>query len=270
MDEIEEKILKLVANHPNLSEKLNEISVQLKSNGLAFDTLVKLYAMQCAGKIKLMLTCLELSLTGSIDKSQFIKSEILIIEKLLNSGVIIEPLFFTEHTDVIKINGEKTKLFYNKLLKGQEIVLIERIDEAHDDLSNTRALVYLRSYLYTLLDSDANDNKSKSENSEVEPKNPHPKIFKNGYAWEMFLELKRLSVDKNPLADYSFIYFKMADKKLGAIHETVTHPIFIKFLNENCDTDISAKKLSFKDQIGKRKLYSTTLDKFKVNILSNP
>jgi hypothetical protein len=103
-----------------------------------------------------------------------------------------------------------------------------------------------------------------------EPINLYPKIFKNGYAWEMFLELKRLSVDKNPLADYSFIYFKMFDKRLGAINETVTHPIFIKFLNDNCDTDISAKKLTFKDQLNKHKLYSTTLNKFQADILGNP
>lgn len=101
----------------------------------------------------------------------------------------------------------------------------------------------------------------------TEPKNKYPKIFKNGYAYQMFIELKNLTVDKNHLADYGFIYYKLFDKKVGAINDNITHPKFINFLVKEFDADIVAKKFTFKNQQNKQQAYNTTLEKYKANII---
>lgn len=100
------------------------------------------------------------------------------------------------------------------------------------------------------------------------PENPHPLIFLNGYAYQMFLELKELTVkEKTVVADYSFIFHKMKDKTIKAINSVVTEPAFIEFLNENFHTDISVTKLPYRNPDTKQPLYTATLDKYKADIL---
>ena len=100
----------------------------------------------------------------------------------------------------------------------------------------------------------------------IEPKNKYPKIFKNGYAYQMFIELKNLTVDKNHLADYGFIYYKLINKNVGAINDNITHPKFINFLVKEFDADIIANKFTFKNQQNKQQAYNTTLEKYKANL----
>lgn len=100
----------------------------------------------------------------------------------------------------------------------------------------------------------------------IEPKNEYPKIFKNGYAYQMFIELKTLTVDKNHLADYGFIYYKLINKNVGAINDNITHPKFINFLVKEFDADIVANKFTFKNQQNKQQVYNTTLEKYKANL----
>lgn len=107
-------------------------------------------------------------------------------------------------------------------------------------------------------------------NKEI-PVNPYPLIFKNGYAYQMFLELKELTVkNKTIVADYAFIFHKMKDKTIKAINSVITEPAFIKFLNENFGTDISGVKLSFRNPANKQQLYTTILNKYQKDILSEP
>lgn len=105
------------------------------------------------------------------------------------------------------------------------------------------------------------------QQSSKEPENKYPKIFKNGYAYQMFIELKNLTVDKNHLADYGFIFQKLVKKDLRAINETIKQAYFIKFLVKEFDADISATKFPHKDQQFKQQTYNTILVKYKANII---
>ena len=101
------------------------------------------------------------------------------------------------------------------------------------------------------------------------PENPHPLIFKNGYAYQMFLELKGLTVKtRTVVADYSFIFHKMKGKNLKAINAVITEPAFIEFLNKHFQANISAIKLPIRNPDNKQQTYSTVLTKYKECILS--
>ena len=93
--------------------------------------------------------------------------------------------------------------------------------------------------------------------------NPYDDIFKNGSAYQMFMELKMYTVtNKNVVADYSFIYHKMKHKSINGIKKNVTQPDFIEFLNENFDTTISVKKLPFKNPSSNHLAYKIILSKY--------
>lgn len=101
------------------------------------------------------------------------------------------------------------------------------------------------------------------------PNNKYPSVFKNGYAFEMFIELKDLTVKPTTiLADYSFIFHKM--KGFGYIGKDVKHKTFIDIINKKFDAGISAKKFAFKDQEAKKIVFSTLLNKYKPLIESIP
>lgn len=147
-------------------------------------------------------------------------------------------------------HGEPSHLLYKETNELTKLKIInERIIELSEpQQSNTLPL-----------NTDKNESK--------EPENKYPKIFKNGYAYQMFIELKNLTVDKNHLADYGFIYYKLFDKKVGAINDNITHPKFINFLVKEFNADIVAKKFTFKNQQNKQQAYNTTLEKYKDNII---
>jgi len=99
----------------------------------------------------------------------------------------------------------------------------------------------------------------------------YPEIFKNIHAYNMFLELQKLTVKPNSVvADYSFIFHKMKHKDFRAINQTVTEPIFIRFLVETQNAEISVNKLPFKNPKYKQPIYTTTLDKYKGLINTEP
>lgn len=166
-----------------------------------------------------------------------------------------------------------------KLLDKRHFEFIEKHNLNHTDKMHVynayfETMQYLYDNLFNWFNSisqfETEPLQSNRENKSIEskePKNKYPKIFKNGYAYEMFIELKNLTVDKNPLADYGFIYYKLIDKKIGAINNNITHPIFIDFLRKEFDVDIVAKKFTFKDQKNKQQTYKTILEKYKTNII---
>ncbi|MES2432185.1 MAG: hypothetical protein V4556_14720 [Bacteroidota bacterium] len=107
----------------------------------------------------------------------------------------------------------------------------------------------------------------KPQDIDAKPNNPYPEVFKNGYAYEMFIELKQLLINPDTVtADYSFIYHKMFSKSLKAINQSVTQPSFIDFINSQFDADITSRKLPFKNPKHKQGIYNTILSRFKNNI----
>lgn len=112
-------------------------------------------------------------------------------------------------------------------------------------------------------------NKESHKESKIEViENPHPNIFKNQYAYQMFLDLKNSTVkQKTIVADYSFIFHKMNDKSIEAINSFVTEPAFIKFLNKYHNAQIDEVKLPFRNPKNKEPLYAMILNKYQANIL---
>jgi len=106
------------------------------------------------------------------------------------------------------------------------------------------------------------------KSKENEPKNPFPVIFKNGYAYQMFLELKELTVnEKSVVAGYSYIFHKMKNDALKAINATTTEPAFIDFLMHELQVDISGTKLPYRNPANKLPAYTSVLNKYKEGIL---
>jgi hypothetical protein len=103
-----------------------------------------------------------------------------------------------------------------------------------------------------------------------EPKNKYPSIFKNGYAYQMFLELKaQTAINKDTeLANYAFIYHQM--KRVGFILPDVKHKTFMKFLNDEYGKDITAIKFNFMNPASKMAIFSNLLEKFRPLIDSMP
>jgi hypothetical protein len=114
------------------------------------------------------------------------------------------------------------------------------------------------------------EEEKKQVDNPVEVKNKHPQIFKNGYAYQMFLELRDLTVyhKKNELADYAYIFHQM--KRYGFILPDVMHSTFIAILNKVYGAEISATKFTYKDQESKKAAFSTLLERFRPLIDSVP
>jgi hypothetical protein len=109
---------------------------------------------------------------------------------------------------------------------------------------------------------DKSKENGEEANDSKEPSNKYPLVFKNGYALEMFLELKDLTIKPTTIvADYAFIFHKM--KGLGFIGKDVKHQTFIEFLNKDFDSNISVNKFPYKDQEAKKVVFSTLLEKYK-------
>lgn len=106
------------------------------------------------------------------------------------------------------------------------------------------------------------DDNSASNHNEVGQENAYPYIFKNVSSYNMFLELKKMSVSQNTkLADYSFIFHSM--RRNGFILEHTKHRVFIEFLNNKFDEDISVLKFPFKNQKSKQLIFSNLIDIYK-------
>ena len=77
-----------------------------------------------------------------------------------------------------------------------------------------------------------------------EPFNPYPNIFASGHAFKLFENLKELIVkEESKQSNYGFIYYRLHDPALFAIHEAVTAPIFIRFLDKEINADLCLTKL---------------------------
>lgn len=111
--------------------------------------------------------------------------------------------------------------------------------------------------------------KAKQTKELNEPDNPFAIIFKNGYAFQFFLELKKETVnERTKVADYAFIYHKMKNKTFYAINKIVTQPAFIDFLNEQYKVGIKGKILPIKLPKNKEKDYEKLFEKYKTGLIS--
>jgi hypothetical protein len=109
---------------------------------------------------------------------------------------------------------------------------------------------------------NSNEEEKKQVDSPFEVKNKHPHIFKNGYAYQMFLDYIANSpkIKNTELARFGFIFHKMKDR--GYILQDVKHLTFIEFLNNSHGTDISAIKFSKAESNVKEAIFSNLLEKY--------
>jgi hypothetical protein len=130
-------------------------------------------------------------------------------------------------------------------------------------------LGYIIEYINSFEDEDLKVKTNTSNPNKEVPENPFPTIFKNGYAYQMFLKLKATTViQRSELADYSFIFNKMKNENF--IIKDTKHKTFIEFLNKNCEANISAPKFQYKNQRIKEPAYNTILNEFQPLIKSVP
>ena len=103
----------------------------------------------------------------------------------------------------------------------------------------------------------------------IEPKNPHKRIFVNGYSFEFFERLRAeiMNNDNFIYADYSFIMQKMINDNY--LVET-NHLKLIRFLDKNYKTTIEKNYIQFKfsNANAKTKTYSRLNKEFKPKINS--
>jgi len=72
--------------------------------------------------------------------------------------------------------------------------------------------------------------------------NPFPQIFISKAAFDLFETLKKLTVTREfRISGYASIFYHMKDR-LKCIHLSVTHLIFIDFLNKEYKADLKSKK----------------------------
>ena len=110
------------------------------------------------------------------------------------------------------------------------------------------------------------DRKSEKEDVFKEvPVNPEPGIFKDGYAYKMFMELKELMVrKKTALADYSYIFYKMHNGPVYTIKELTSHTKFINYINKEYDAGITASKFTCRENSARHKIYSTVNGNYEI------
>jgi hypothetical protein len=102
----------------------------------------------------------------------------------------------------------------------------------------------------------------KEKKKELE--NPNPLIFKNGQSYRLFLELKQaIVIQKSEYADISFIFRKLRYCDQEAINPTVTHKIFIKYLNYAHSIKIKHDKFTNATSKRKEAIFSDIFEKYK-------
>jgi hypothetical protein len=106
-------------------------------------------------------------------------------------------------------------------------------------------------------------NRSETANSKVIT-NPFPNIFSSANAYEFFLELEKNTVGKKyKEADYSFIYHKLKDSKIGyPIMEFVSHTQFCEFLKTNRNVIIFPPRIKKRNPASKHSAFNSALEKF--------
>jgi hypothetical protein len=188
----------------------------------------------------------------------------------LTEEVMIEKADYPDDPRIPEDNSEEGKdRRMTHLMKMQEFnklgrFLHETIDLLNEDSEKTTGSSV------PVIPVETTEIDEKKNNIQI-PENPYPTIFKDGCAYQMFLELKALTVKDNSIvADYGFIFHQMKKKTIQAINSIVTEPAFIKFLNTNFQTDISVVKLPYKDPEYKQKPYSIILGKYNDCFLAQP
>jgi hypothetical protein len=110
--------------------------------------------------------------------------------------------------------------------------------------------------------------KVQSEATEAISINPFPDIFASINAFKFFLDLEKNTVGtKYKVADYSFIYHKLKDKKIEyPIKEFVSHSQFCEFLKTNRDVIIYPPRIKKRNPASKQSAFNSALEKFQESI----
>lgn len=195
---------------------------------------------------------ISLTLDEGFDLCEFLKGQLNIFYKLTGD------LSIEDNINSLSIISEEMITWINELNYKREPNYknkIEGIWKFHDYLINKKKELSDATHVSTL------GNKKLEKQITI--------IFKNKYAYEMFLKLKELTIKgaKYETANYAFIFHKMV--KLKYINK-VKHEVFMKFLNDFHDTHITNEKFPFKNPQNKQALFASVLKDFQSKIETEP
>lgn len=165
--------------------------------------------------------------------------------------------------DFSNVHSPNSKFWNNDVIMPE--VLVEAIGSLIRLLkSEKQKLNLLKIQLEKALVID----KVQSETTEAISINPFPDIFSSIKAYKFFLDLEKNTVGtKYKVADYSFIYHKLKDKKIGyPIKEFVTQSQFCEFLKTNRDVIIYPPHIKKRNPASKQSAFNSALEKFQVRI----
>lgn len=95
----------------------------------------------------------------------------------------------------------------------------------------------------------------------IESLNPYPRIFPDYMCYMFFEEMKTLLIrDETIQANYAFIFYAFEEK--GLIYKKLKHEVFIDFLKEHCEPDLSITQLKYKNQDGNRQIFKVRYSAF--------
>jgi hypothetical protein len=214
--------------------------------------------------------------TKSLMPEEFLESEKQECFDILFSKIPIKQFITTKHWEITFYYNdllEIQKYAKNTILKGIEVCLdfVHSPKNKYQIKNKVPSQVYahvLYNYFHWLNNEFSSSDKTETNDNlnqnieKIEFNNLYPSIFKNGSAYQMFIELNKMTVkESTKLADYSFIFHSMIKKSL--IIKDTKHKTFIEFLNNKFDADISVLRFPFKNQLSKQPIFSTLLDKYK-------
>ena len=233
----------------------------------------ELFHNQIENEFEMYKTDFDKKFKNSRIKKRFLEREIKLMKQILFGHLMdYGDIYVTNHRslsfekqDLNEIQDYAQRIFIN----GEDLV----VDFIHspsckyqylDRPSNqVRAEIYWKHCLFL----------QNVKKSIIEPKNPYSEIFKNGYAYNLFVEMKGQFVGdsrKNLGAKYGFIFHNMkyhGDKELKqALKFSVTENIFIAFLVDDLKIDYKFDRLPKSNPDNKQSAYKLLVDKYKALI----
>jgi hypothetical protein len=180
-------------------------------------------------------------------------------------GILFDPISIAtikRYIESTKIGGES---FDFDLIHSTNCIYANSV--VNKDFIYAEACWKYVKWLETFKKSDiktAENEQTFTTNLIQEPVNPCPYIFKNEQSYRLFLELKQAIVmKKSKFSDFSFIFQKLKFFGQQAINPTVTHNIFIAYLNSNHSAEIKHQKFTTASSTRKEAIFNDIFKKYK-------
>lgn len=162
-----------------------------------------------------------------------------------------------EASENVAFNEDCNMLMYINLDRLEEFMEFQTPDEGEEQTRTNSITDLMRAQVKAV--EMLNNGISTTTNIKEENINPHPRIFKDYYSYNVFLKLnEEFGNSKENLSNYSYVFHKMTYE--GLIHFDILHKTYIDLL---FDMDIKIDKIKSKSEIGKIALRDSIYTKVK-------